>query len=327
MKINIQFETKDGAYGGCNQFIKALKSYFGVRGEYTDKPSKADIILFNSMHQMNRVLWLRRFYPNKIFVHRVDGPCKLYNNMEDDRDDKIYMMNDLVADATVFQSIYSREASFRLGCPRHKYETVIMNASDASVFYPIRERLRDHKDKRVRIIASSFSSNWKKGFKTYQWMDEHLDFEKYEMVFVGRSPCEFKKIKMLGVMNSQELAEQLRSSDIYITASQNESCSNSLIEAISCGLPTLAIDSGSNPEIVFDRNSGYLFKKNEDIPYLLDLIIKKYDVICKNMKNSNFERTGDEYYDFFSLLLEKKDVIDTHKKLRFVDLVKIYLQR
>jgi len=87
---------------------------------------------------------------------------------------------------------------------------------------------------KVKLIASSWSNNWRKGFDIYRFLDENLDFSKYEMTFVGNSPVKFKNIKQIPPVESRDLAELLRTHHIYITASQNDPCSNSLIEALSC---------------------------------------------------------------------------------------------
>ncbi|EKD47359.1 MAG: glycosyl transferase, group 1 [uncultured bacterium] len=75
-------------------------------------------------------------------------------------------------------------------------------------------------------------------------------------------------------MSSRRLAKVLRQHDIYITASRNEACSNALIEALTCGLPTLFLNDSSNPEVVgwggvsFDGESDMLSKLYELAEYI-----------------------------------------------------------
>jgi glycosyltransferase involved in cell wall biosynthesis len=295
---------RNEAYGGANQFLKALKKYFVHCGVEADSLEEADVILFNSSNLYSDVLKLKKKYPNKIFVHRVDGPCKLYNNMSDTRDDMVYQLNDIVADATIFQSNYSRESSIAMGCPCKKYETTITNACDSSIFYP-KNAEHSFEERKVKLIATSFSDNLKKGFKTYQWLDNNLDFGKYEMTFVGRSPYEFKNIKYVSPRPSNELAQMLRSSDIYITASENDPCSNSVIEALACGLPVLALNSGGHPELVQDR--GELFDNPEDIPKLIDKIVNNYVEYTNAKKHPDMTQVGQAYVDFMEYLYEEKE--------------------
>lgn len=59
MKIHILYNFKDGAWGGGNQFLKALQKYFIKGGFYTESPEDADVILFNSHHELKSVLKLK----------------------------------------------------------------------------------------------------------------------------------------------------------------------------------------------------------------------------------------------------------------------------
>ena len=306
MKINIIYPLTSNPNGGGNQFLRALRTEFIRKGMYSEM-EEADIILFNSHQNVTPVIKARQKNLNAIFVHRIDGPIRMYNKMSDRRDDIVYALNNRIADATVFQSEYSKRANIELQCPRQQFETVILNSSDLNIFYPMPGKTKDFSNDKVRIIATSFSDNWKKGFKTYQWLDEHLDFDRYEMVFVGKSPCEFRNIKMLGVMNSFDLAEQLRQSDVFITASQNECCTNSLIEAICCGLPSLAINSGGNVEIIKTRNGGLLFDKAEEVPDKLDDIVKHYSDMRNALLVIGVDKVAAEYLTFFQNLIDEHE--------------------
>ena len=71
-------------------------------------------------------------------------------------------------------------------------------------------------------------------------------------------------IKLIPPVDSEKLAQILRKHDIYITASENDPCSNSLIEGLACGLPAIYRNSGGHPELV--KGAGLPFEKPEDIP-------------------------------------------------------------
>ena len=106
-------------------------------------------------------------------------------------------------------------------------------------------------------------------------MEENLDSERFQHTFIGNSPMEFQKTRSIKPLRSYELADFLRSQDIYVTASLNDPCSNSVIEAMSCGLPVLFLDSGGHPELV--RDGGLPFAEPEDIPVALEQIVQRYD--------------------------------------------------
>jgi glycosyltransferase involved in cell wall biosynthesis len=55
------------------------------------------------------------------------------------------------------------------------------------------------------------------------------------------------------------VAEWLRSIDIYVLPSRSEAFSNSLMEAMSCGCCCVASDTGGNPELIEHGSTGLLF--------------------------------------------------------------------
>ncbi len=72
-----------------------------------------------------------------------------------------------------------------------------------------------------------------------KWLDNHLDWERFDYTFVGRVKESFDNIKHIRAVPSEELADLLRSHDIYVSVSQHEPCSNALLEALNSGLPAL----------------------------------------------------------------------------------------
>lgn len=320
MKINIVYTFKDSAYGGANQFLKALKIYFENHNIYTDNIEEADVLLFNSHNEFDKLLFLKKQYPQKIFIHRMDGSCRLYNNPHDKRDLLAYTLNDMIADATVFQSQYSMKVSVSMGIPRQKYERVILNTSDAAIFNSSGKRKTLDRLK-IKLIATSFSKNWNKGFEVYQYLDENLDFSRYKMVFIGNSPIEFKNIELISPLPSDRLALELKKSDIYITASKKEACSNSLIEALSCGLPVVAYKDGGNLELV--KEAGECFEHKEEIPYLLKKIACNYDDYVSKIDVKEMEQIGKEYSELTESIMNDVTRNDYRPKtITNVDIIK-----
>ena len=169
---------------------------------------------------------------------------------------------------------------------------VIPNAVDPEIFHS-RDRQPFNADRKIRLISVSWSDNLNKGAPVYQWLDDNLDWDRYEYTFVGRSPVSFKNIRTLSPITSEELAKELRQHDVFITASRNDPCSNSLIEALACGLPALYLDSGGHPEIV--GKAGYPFQIAEEIPSLLLCLIDEYDRLQALIRLPSITETADQY--------------------------------
>ncbi len=69
--------------------------------------------------------------------------------------------------------------------------------------------------------------------------------------------------------DSKRVPELLNAMDVFVLPSLNEGMSNTLLEAMACGLPVLATNVGGNPEIVENNLSGCLFTPG-DAKWLAD---------------------------------------------------------
>jgi glycosyltransferase involved in cell wall biosynthesis len=303
VKVHILFEFKEGPWGGGNQFLKSLRKYLYSMDAYDENVETAQAILFNSHQCIGKVAKARLNHPEKTFIHRIDGPIRLYNQTNDKRDNVVFAANRYLADATVFQSTWSQQQNHRLGLHQKAFETIIPNAPESTIFNR-RENKPFSTSRRTRLIATSWSPNWKKGFDVYQWLDENLDFNKYEMVFVGKSPVRFNNIKTIPPLSSEDVAEKLKESDIFIFASPIEACSNSLLEALHCGLPAIGPNQSSTPEII--AGGGETFSKPTEIPDLLEKIKKNYHRYQTNIGNPSIEDIGKRYYDFMTRVESSK---------------------
>ncbi len=322
LKVHIAFGFTDNPFGGGNQFLKSLRNYFRSINVYEENFYSADAVLFNSHQQIRKVAAIKLKHPEKVFVHRIDGPMKVYNNPADRRDNIVFAANKSLADATVFQSDWSRRTNHELKLPVKNFETVVRNSVDGKVF-DAEGRIQFSISRKVRLIAASWSANWNKGFETYKWLDENLDFTKYEMTFVGNSPVKFEKMEHLPPLAGNRLAEKFKQSDIFIFASPVEACSNLLLEALHCGLPAVAPNSSSNPEII--EKGGELFNEPSEIPRLLEKIVKNYSSYSDSIEVQPVEDIGKIYYDFIKKVYADIKQIP-HKKFAGIDYLHLTAQ-
>lgn len=291
---------KDKPTGGGNQFLRSLMDYFVKNQCYATDIRDADVVLFNIHQYIREVVDFKWKRPDCIFVHRIDGPMRLYNRPGDRRDSVAYTAMEQIADCTVFQSGWSKKKNIDLGIPITRFNATVINAPDPAIFN--RSGRKSWKaGSKIRLIATSWSANWGKGFDVYQWLDQNLDFSRYEMIFVGNTPITFKNIRHIPPIPSHELAGELKKSDIFITGSRLEACSNSLIEALHCGLPVIGPNHSSNPGIV--GNSGEVFDRVEDIPILTEKITQNHEKYQARINLPSMEEVGKAYYDFMCSII------------------------
>ena len=287
------YQFHRGPYGGGNQFLRALWGEFRCRGLRLGNDASsatAKACLFNSFNVARDSLARDRGFDCRM-VHRVDGPVDVYRGFDKGIDRSVADMNREYADATIFQSEYSRRAHAELGL-EFKEPHVILNAADPALFNA-HGRIQFDRRRKIRIISTSWSDNMNKGAPSYEWLEQHLDWSRFEYTFVGRSPIQFKRIRMVPPQPTRKLSSILRQHDVYITASRFESCSNALIEAITCGLPAIYMNSGGNPEIV--KNGGLSFLQVEEVPDLLDKLVNDYEEFQRRIKAPSLSDVTDRY--------------------------------
>jgi glycosyltransferase involved in cell wall biosynthesis len=272
-KIHILFPFRDGPWGGGNQVLCALREAFRAGGQWAETPDAADAVLFDSFNDAAAVIDWKRRLPEVPFVHRINGPVRLYRGEDSGIDGVVIGLAEKVADGVIFQSEYTRKGFRDMGLSEPRRATVILNAPDRRIFHA-GGRIPSA-DGRTRIVATSWSANWNKGFGVYRHLDEMLDFSRYEMTFVGNSPVAFRNIRQLPPQDPAAVAEILRRADIFVAASRDDPCSNSLAEAIACGAVPVALRSGGHPELV--GAGGVLFEGVDDVLAAIDIAAENPD--------------------------------------------------
>ena len=159
----------------------------------------------------------------------------------------------------------------------------------------------------MRILISSWSNNWIKGFEIYQYIDFLLEeFVNIDVDFIGRSPIGFRNIKNLGIMEHDELIKSYGKYDIYLTASLFDPCSNSLAEAISNDCMVIVRDSGGHKELI--NNYDLCFKNQRELYFIFKNLKKNYELFLQRKISSNFnsKNSFELYLELFSKLKSPK---------------------
>ncbi len=295
-------ELKSGPWGGGNQFLKALKENLIEKKVYSNHPENSNVAIFNSHHDIKNVIKYKMKYPEKLLIHRIDGPMAYRGNSGKKLDNKIFNINSKISDGTVFQSKWSKKQNIANGMKVGENSIVIHNAPNPKIFFPSKQ---NNKNKKIKLIATSWSNNHNKGFDIYHFIDKNLDFDLYDMTFIGRTDKSFDNIKIVEPLPSNVLAKRIRNHDIFIFASKIESCSNSLLEAIHCGLPAIARNTSSNPEVL--GNNGELFNDENDVIEKINLISSRLREYKKNIKYETLDTIADNYINYCKSLLFSKN--------------------
>jgi glycosyltransferase involved in cell wall biosynthesis len=173
----------------------------------------------------------------------------------------------------VLQSRYSLEKHRELGIDLRD-PVVITNTVDPTIFHPP-ERREPLGGRPLRVIASSWSQNPRKGADILEWLDRRLDPAEVAVTFVGQAPRAFERVRHVPAVDSHGVARLLREHDVYLAASRDDPCSNALLEGLACGLPAAYLDSGGHPELV--GAAGLPFRSPDELPDVFERLAADLD--------------------------------------------------
>jgi glycosyltransferase involved in cell wall biosynthesis len=186
--------------------------------------------------------------PQLRIVHRVDGSAEDYGR--DPADDRRQARANAMADATVFQSRYSRHATRRKFRVIGSRGVVIPNPVDTTRFTP--EGERESLPGKCRVAHVAFSTNLRKGAAAV--LEAAYSNPDIQFILIGRYAAGAmpSNVKLTGQVDHASLSRLLRSCHALAFFSENESCPNVVLEALASGLPVLYRDSGATAELVGD---------------------------------------------------------------------------
>jgi glycosyltransferase involved in cell wall biosynthesis len=280
-------------YGGGNQFLLALVGELERRGLTVEKNRVSHgtpSCLYNSFNfDFAR---LRRLVRDDVrMVHRVDGPVGVYRGFDDGTDRRIAEINN-IADVTILQSQFSLRKHMDLGIELRN-PVVVRNSVDPAIFHPpAQERAPGD---RLRVITTSWSANPRKGADVLAWIDRNLDPDGFEVTFAGNTEQAFERIRVVGALPSQPLADLLRGHDVYLAASRDDPCSNALLEGLACGLPAAFLRSGGHPELVGEGGIG--FDEPDELPSVLARLRDELSERRARIRVPSLSDVADRYLD------------------------------
>lgn len=185
-----------------------------------------------------------------------------------------------IATGLVYQSGFSRAWWERergaLGLPA----TVVYNGVDLERFTPKGPQARPEGHYRVLLVEGNFSAGYESGIRAAVEMAEYIRQNygyKLELMIAGNAPEAFQavwkertaiKIEWQGLVPGEEIPALDRSAHALFSSDINPACPNSVIEALACGLPVVAFDTGALPELV-TADAGRIVPYGGD-PWRLD---------------------------------------------------------
>lgn len=169
---------------------------------------------------------------------------------------------------------------------------VIRNPIDLSIFYPVREASDYRKflgiDQYDFVIGCSAMDlddpikNIDSIMRVVNKFAENLDFDSRRVVLLcigsGGNPnfevSNNLKIIKLGQIPQEVAAKAYRAMDIFVQMSFAENFPNTVIEALSCGIPLICANRGGMTEIVFDSEAGLIVNNELDLYNSISILFR-----------------------------------------------------
>jgi glycosyltransferase involved in cell wall biosynthesis len=181
-----------------------------------------------------------------------------------------------IATHILYQSEFSKRWWEEWYGPTRGLSTVIHNGVDLNVYTPNGPHQRPTGRFRLLVVEGSLGGGYDMGLDNAIRLAETLE-ERHdcpmELMVVGKIADEHKArvqerskipINWRGSVPRKQIPEIDRSAHLFFSADVNPACPNAVIEALACGLPVAAFDTGALNELVLG-DSGRL------VPYGSDL--------------------------------------------------------
>lgn len=259
MKILLPFTIKD--IGGTATFAAKFRDRISVHGHtlLNQFQSDFDVLLIIA----DCPLWIPMYAKliGRKVVQRLDGvyhPATPAGRLYPLYNLKMWIIHHFLADTVIYQSKFSQHSCEQfLGRTGAKHTTIIYNGVDTE---KILTRNSSGTGQPTKLIT----------FAKFRRRDQiepilesvkHLDPEAFLLDIYGSYTENLRalfeglpdNIHFMGKRKNDEILGLLSGYDIFLFSDQS-ACPNSVLEAMAAGLPTVAFDRGSIPELI---KSGY----------------------------------------------------------------------
>lgn len=160
----------------------------------------------------------------------------------------------------VYQSEFSKNWWERVHGPTPIPNTVVYNGVDLKAYAPEAATTSQPERLRILMVEASLGGGYETGLEVGIALTQRLETQfPVELMVVGKVDPELQthwqersKVPLIwaGRVPREEIPPIDRTAHLFYAADVHPACPNAVIEALACGLPVAAFDTGALPEIV-----------------------------------------------------------------------------
>lgn len=186
--------------------------------------------------------------------------------------------------------------------------TVIGCGVDSAFFKPIkdkhklRKKLNLPKDKPIVLFVGTLS--YLKGVDIIYKSAELLPDVNFVLVGSGNLKTNLLNCIFVGPRPHYEIRLWMNASDLFLLPSRSEGLGIVILEAFSCGLPVVASAVGGIPDLIKDKQNGFIIKTHNSKHYVK--VIKK---LLLNEQNFDFIKENAREFvkrNYYKVIIAKK---------------------
>ena len=210
---------------------------------------------------------------------------------------------------------------------------VIQNGVDLEIFKKLDKSFSknvlnlDMSKKYILFGAMNSTSDKRKGYDLLKKALEILKKEFYlkdvVLLIFGANKPQYNEdlgfeVKYLGqISDDVTLSLIYNSADVFIAPSREDNLPNTIVEAISCGLPCIAFNIGGMPDLIKHKKNGYLAKPFDikDLAKGINFVLEdenRWNSLSENALNKaqrdyDINVVSDKYIDLYKKILGRDD--------------------
>jgi glycosyltransferase involved in cell wall biosynthesis len=184
-----------------------------------------------------------------------------------------------IATKIVYQSRFVQSWWERIYGPGPSNKRVIHNGVDLDLFQPDKAHQPTNDRVSILMVEGSLDGGYELGIESAVVLAEELQSKQrtVELMIAGQVYAKLSakwdqksrvSIDWVGVIPNDQLPQLYRKANSLFSGDLNAACPNSVIEAMACGLPVLAFDTGALSELVTE-SAGKVIPYGGD-PWKLD---------------------------------------------------------